>query len=172
MCGGQYLRFFLVMMTEEAVFQQVREIVARELPHSFIVDIALHRSKRSIFQILVDTDTGITMDECVLLTRRIGHWLDENNAFDFPYRMEVSSPGVDKPLKLPRQYPRNIGRTIKVQRLDGTDLSGALVSASETGIVIQPPAPVTRKKDQVQQPDPVQIEFSEIKEAKIQISFK
>lgn len=159
-------------MTEEAVFEHVREIVARELPHAFIVDIALHRSKRSLFHIAVDTDSGITMDECVLLTRRIGHWMDESNAFDFPYRMEVTSPGIDKPLRFPRQYPKNIGRGIKVLTTDGTELVGTLTLVSETGITIQPTVAISKKKTTAPPQIPVEVPFTNIKEAKIQISFK
>lgn len=81
----------------------------------FLVDVAMRGERGTkIAQVLIDTDRGITIDECAEISRALGTAIDEAGIFQGAYHLEVSSPGIDKPLRLLRQYHKNIGRPFKV----------------------------------------------------------
>ncbi|HTP14157.1 MAG TPA: ribosome maturation factor RimP [Bacteroidota bacterium] len=89
---------------------------------------------RRIIQLYVDTDEGISIAQCAELSRELGGVLDGMNAVNEPYDLEVSSPGIDKPLTLLRQYRKNVGRKFKVAYRQGDDrktLSGTLATLEE-----------------------------------------
>jgi ribosome maturation factor RimP len=131
----------------------------------FLVDIQTTDSKlRKKISVYVDTDDGISIDECSKLSQQIGTELDE--LIETAYTLEVSSPGADAPLKFTRQYIKNIGRNLKVTKTDNTELKGELTFADENLIIIQP----EKKKKTIF--EPVSIQYIDIKEAKIMISFK
>lgn len=99
---------------------------------AFLIDSAVKRmSGRELVQLFVDTERGITIDECAALSKILSSRLDEAVTGAHSYTLEVSSPGADQPLKILRQYPKHIGRLLKV-RLAGsegiTDLQGVLES--------------------------------------------
>src|SRR5919199_1422138 len=79
----------------------------------YIVDVQVvgRQAGRLKVTILLDSDTGITIDQCADISRRLGVEMDEGNFFgESAFTLEVSSPGVDFPLTFPRQFIRNIGR--------------------------------------------------------------
>jgi ribosome maturation factor RimP len=88
---------------------------------AFIVDIhILHDVQRKVVQLIVDTDSGITIGQCTELNRKIGEALELQNIIPSSYVLEVSSPDITKPLKLLRQYHKNKGRQFRVRyRKDG-----------------------------------------------------
>ena len=82
---------------------------------AFLVDVHLNRgSRRLVVQVLVETDTGITISQCAEISRRLGAALDADSRIDGAYELEVSSPGIDRPLKFLRQYSKNVGRKFRV----------------------------------------------------------
>jgi ribosome maturation factor RimP len=83
------------------------------------------------------------------------------------FSLEVSSPGLDEPLKLRRQYLKNIGRAIEVLRVDGVKNEGKLLTVTEEEIVVEEEKGKGKKKELVQHTIP----FSEIKATRIQIKF-
>jgi ribosome maturation factor RimP len=86
---------------------------------AYLVDVHLNRGhRRLVVQVLVDTDAGITIGQCAEISRRLGKILDEDTKVDGSYELEVSSPGIDRPLKLLRQYRKNVGRTFRVTKND------------------------------------------------------
>jgi ribosome maturation factor RimP len=83
---------------------------------AFLVGRAERRERgRRIIQLYVDTDEGISIGQCADLSRELGATLDGMNVLNEPYDLEVSSPGIDKPLTMLRQYKKNIGRTFTVK---------------------------------------------------------
>ncbi len=83
---------------------------------AFLVGTAERRERgRRIIQVFVDTDDGITIAQCAEISRELGAELDAQNVVNEPYELEVSSPGIEKPLKLLRQYKKNVGRKYRVQ---------------------------------------------------------
>jgi ribosome maturation factor RimP len=155
----------------EAVEQALRDLVASLFPDVFIVELALTRGPKSVLLVLVDTDEGITIDQCARISRKFSAWLEENDPFDFPFSLEVSSPGLSRPLKLPRQYQKNVGRRLKVKVIGGTSVSGLLESVSETGITLELDAKKKPKKSDTFIETHKTLAFDAIQEAKIEISF-
>ena len=86
-----------------------------EAHDAFQVELALRGERGGkIVQAFVDTDKGITIEECALISREFGQEIDREELIQGAYRLEISSPGIDKPIRLLRQYKKNIGRTYKV----------------------------------------------------------
>jgi len=82
----------------------------------FIIDIAIHGSdKGKVVEVFVDNDDGITTDLCADISRELSRALDVNDILQQRYHLVVSSPGIDRPLKYPRQYPKYIGRKVIVK---------------------------------------------------------
>jgi ribosome maturation factor RimP len=103
--------------------QKIKDLVAPILEpmQAYLVDVHIgFGDKRKIIQLFVDTDAGITIDACASISRQLGAILEADNVIEDPFVLQVSSPGATKPLKLLRQYPRNIGRKLRVRFHDGT----------------------------------------------------
>ncbi len=89
---------------------------------AFLVGHSERRERgRRILQLLVDTDEGITIAQCAEVSRDLAARLDEFNVVAEPYELEVSSPGIDKPLRILRQYKKNVGRKFVVHYWEGAE---------------------------------------------------
>ncbi|MCX7983340.1 MAG: ribosome maturation factor RimP [Bacteroidetes bacterium] len=125
----------------ETLIEQVRTCIEPILKNRniFLIDIHVRIGhKKKTVQIFVDTDTGITVEECAQLSREISHVLDSANVIESTYDLEVSSPGLDRSLQNIRQYPRNIGRTFRVKYRSGEELvsfNGVLEAVEGTTVV-------------------------------------
>ena len=140
----------------------------------FLVDIIIKPSKVSQkITILLDSDEGITIQECTSISRRLAKQLEELEVFSEAYTLEVSSPGLDQPLILLRQYRKNLGRNIKVTLKTGETVSGVLTEADEETITLQLPEPKKKSKVPVDKLSLVKnISRIDISKAVIEISFK
>ncbi|MFZ4621563.1 MAG: ribosome maturation factor RimP [Bacteroidota bacterium] len=108
--------------------------------NTYVVEVILRGERSSkVIEVYVDSDKGITLDECYQISRALAEKLDEADLISGRYRLDVSSPGLDRPLKLLRQYSKNIGRTCKV-KYTGEEKKmlqeGKLESVSDNSIVI------------------------------------
>lgn len=140
----------------------------------FIVNILIKPSKTSQkVSILVDSDEGITIQECTSISRRLAKQLEEMDLFADAYTLEVSSPGLDQPLTLVRQYRKNLGRNVKVTLKSGDILTGQLTDVQEEQITIQLPEPKKKPKVPVEPAEMIKtINLDDISKAMIEISFK
>jgi ribosome maturation factor RimP len=129
----------------------------------FLVDVLIKPGNR--VYVFIDGDHGVTIDDCVKVNRMLESNLDREVE---DYEMIVSSAGADQPLKFPRQYPKNIGRSLHLKLADDRELKGKLEQVGEDGIVIQ--ADGDKKKKIA--PAQVELKFTDISEAKVIISFK
>ena len=129
----------------------------------FILDILLNDKKVEIY---ADTDEGIKFWQCQKLSRGIEAYLDESQVLGEKYTLEVSSPGVDKPLQLYRQYPRNIGRQLKVSLTDDSIMEGTLLTVNEEKLELKVKG---AKKGMFKTKE---VLFSDIQSAKVLVSFK
>jgi ribosome maturation factor RimP len=94
--------------------------------------------RRLVLRVLVDSDHGVTLDEVAVASRAVSDALDTSDVLgDEPYTLEVSSPGVDRPLTLPRHWQRNVGRLVAVTRADGRDVAGRLVSVNDDAVELE-----------------------------------
>lgn len=84
--------------------------------------------RRRVLRVLVDRDGGLTLDDIADVSRAISRDLDADDALGpQAYTLEVSSPGVDRPLTLPRHWRRNVGRLVKVTAVDADGVSSSLL---------------------------------------------
>ena len=97
--------------------------------------------RRSVVRILVDNDAGITLDDVAEVSRAVGTALDAADEADpgllgASYVLEVSSPGVDRPLTEPRHWRRNTGRLVSVTPREGTAVAGRVVATDDSGVTL------------------------------------
>ncbi|NOZ57285.1 MAG: ribosome maturation factor RimP [Calditrichaeota bacterium] len=126
----------------ESTLEVVRGLVEPLLEREGVdlVDLELKGAPgRQVLRVFVDVDGGITIDQCVLLSRKISDLLDRKDPIPGKYRLEVSSPGVDRPLTRPRDFQRNIGREVKVDVRRGEaveQVTGKIVSVGEENLAL------------------------------------
>lgn len=78
-------------------------------------------TRNHILEIYIDNEVGITTVDCARVSRAIGEIIEEDGLIESKYRLDVSSPGIDRPLKYIQQFQRNIGRSFELQLEDETD---------------------------------------------------
>ncbi len=147
-----------------AIETKVCELIA-ELPGYFLVDISIKPTNN--IRVFVDADQGATIDQLTKINRALYRWVEENLFPGGDFSIEVSSPGLDEPLKLERQYLKNIGRNVEVLLKNGIKREGKLLSASGDEIEVEEERGHGKKKELIQH----KILKEEIKTTKIQIKF-
>lgn len=142
-----------------------------ENPAHFVVDVVLSvkpGSKRIL--VLVDGDAGISIDDCATLSRNLSEALDADSTWEDAYTLEVSTPGVDQPLKLMRQYTKNIGRAVKITLRDKTVVAGTLTAVHAEAVVVSRTPGHDKKKTREEESTPLSLD--QIDKTIVQISFK
>jgi ribosome maturation factor RimP len=158
------------MISKGKVEELINERIAELDNGLFVVELSI--SSSNVITVELDKHVGgVTVDDCISVSRNIEHNLDRE-ALDF--ELNVSSAGLDRPLRVLPQYVKNIGRTVKVVKIDGSKLEGVMTQATEAGIVIE-----NSRKEKVEGSKKKEViveqhtlPFSDIKETKIVITFK
>ncbi|MFI5160874.1 MAG: ribosome maturation factor RimP [Sphingobacteriales bacterium] len=148
----------------ELVEEKINEIGRADL---FLVSVKMLPNGKLI--ILVDGDKGIGIAECAQISRYVGFRLEEDNVIEEAYNLEVSSPGLDAPLTLPRQYVKNVGRTLVIKMADGSKREGKLSGLTEDAILVEESIKEKGKKAETVES---MIPLTQITETKVVISFK
>lgn len=149
----------------QAIEQRVLALIGAE-PEHFLVEVKIKPTNN--IKVFIDGNQGISIDKLVQYNRRLYKQLEEEQLYpDGDFSLEVSSPGLDEPLKLHRQYLKNIGRFVEVTDMEGGKLEGKLLSAAENEIVVEEQKGKGKKMELVQHTIP----FTNIKSTKIQIKF-
>ena len=154
------------MQVEKRVAALVEEKIA-DRPELFLVEVKMLPNNKLIIH--VDGDEGISIQDCVAISRHVGFHLEEENAIEQAYNLEVSSPGVGEPLKLIRQYNKNIGRTVSIKLKEGLKKEGKLLAVTENNLQIEESVKEKGKKAVAVQTD---VPFNDIIETSVLISFK
>lgn len=154
------------MNIEEQVKNLVEEKIS-DRPDLFLVDVKMHINGRLI--VLVDGDQGIGIADCAAISRFVGFRLEEDNVIEQAYNLEVSSPGVDFPLKSLRQFQKNIDRNLELKLTNGSKKEGKLLDADEEGIKIEEKIAVKGKKATFAE---TRLTYDQITEAIVLVSFK
>ncbi len=145
--------------------QKINGLIAEE-PELFLVEIRLRPTNN--IKVFIDGDQGVTIEKLAHYNRRLYRQLEEENLFpNGDFSLELSSPGLDEPLKIQRQYTKNIGRYVEVLANDGSKKEGKLISSSERGIVLEEQKGKGKKMELLQHSIP----FENIKMTKVQIKF-
>lgn len=127
----------------------------------YVEDVAVRAAgKRQLVQVAVDKDDALTLDDVAEATRVVSQALDEADPFQGAYVLEVTSPGVDRPLTLPRHWRRNAGRLVEVRRTDGTEVTGRVQSADDDGAELL-----------VTVDGQVRVEYADVAKAKVVVEF-
>jgi ribosome maturation factor RimP len=156
------------MQSRESLIKMAESLLKD--PSHFVVDVVLSTkpgSKRVL--VLVDGDQGISIDDCAELSRAMSTQLDEDDTWEDAYTLEVSTPGLDQPLKLKRQYVKNRGREVKVMTKDKQWIAGKLAEVSEDSITLL--RSMTNEKKQKEE-QTVTINFDQLEKTLVQVSFK
>jgi ribosome maturation factor RimP len=140
--------------------------VIKEDPTYFLVDVKIKPTNN--VKVFLDGDAGISIQKCAHYNRALYKLLEDSNLFpDGDFSLEVSSPGLDEPLKLQRQFQKNIGREVEVLTKDGQKIEGKMVKADEDALTLEEEKGKPKKKEIVQHVIPLDT----IKSTKIQIKF-
>jgi ribosome maturation factor RimP len=132
----------------------------------FLVDLWIKPTNN--IRVALDADGGLPIEKCVSLNRRLYKQIEEAGLYpDGNFSLEVSSPGLDEPLKMHRQYVKNISRPVEVLLQDGHTTEGVLKAVNENDIEVEETKGKNKKKEVVQHTIP----FTNIKSTKIQIKF-
>ena len=110
----------------------------------------------------IDGDNGVNIDDCIELSRAVESQLDRDEE---DFELNVSSAGADSPLKLTRQYVKNVGRDLEVVMFDGKEAEGTLENADDNGIVLR------TKGTKKQAPETLHLAYSDIKTARVVLKF-
>jgi len=151
-------------LMDEAI-QKIKELI---LPlfqgeHRHLVDLEVRgKSGSQVISVYADTKDGITLDEITRLTREINDLLDTHDVIQGVYRLDVSSPGADRPLKALWEFEKNVGRDLRVIFEDNgeeNEATGKLSSVDETRVLLK-----LKNKD-------VAIPMASIKKAQVKLKW-
>jgi ribosome maturation factor RimP len=157
----------LLLISKMITSETIRGLIENDLYEKgfFLVDIQVKPSGKIV--VLADNFKGITLDDCVSITRLIENKIDRNLE---DYELEVSSPGLDNPLKLPVQYKKNAGRFVRVVTLEGKTWEGRIKEADDEKVIIETIA--KKKKEKKKEENPahfIEIPYKAVKTAKLVI---
>jgi ribosome maturation factor RimP len=127
-------------------------------------EVAVNRAgSRSVVRVVVDSDAGLDLDAVAEVSRTVSEALDgADDVLRGAYVLEVTSPGVDRPLTAPRHWRRNAGRKVKVLRTDGREVIGRVEEAAD-----DPAGSVTLRTDR----GPVEVAYSAVRRATVEVEF-
>ncbi len=147
--------------------EKLVEEAIQENPKLFLIDLKISSDNK--INVIVDGDEGISIKECMRISRNVEHNLDRETT---DFSLEVSSPGLTEPLVNNRQYSKNLGKTLEV--ITETDkFEGELLKINNDGIVltwkVREPKPIGKGKVTVVKT--VALQFESIKQAKVKLKF-
>lgn len=154
------------MTFKEKVKHQLDQAL-QERPALFLIDLSISDAYK--ISVTLDGDNGVNLQDCIDVSRAIEQNLDREEQ---DFSLEVASAGVTSPLKLPRQFKKNIGRKLKVTTAE-EKIEATITGANETGIVLEwsarEPKQIGKGKETVQKR--AEIKYEDIKEAIVIITF-
>lgn len=160
---------FLPNMSATPVLNNIELLVNNFLgqePGYFLVEIKIKPTNN--VKVFIDGDNGMSVEKCVQFNRQLYKLIEEAGFFTpGDFSLEVSSPGIDKPLKLQRQYLKNAGREVEVVFNDGSVKTGKLLQVSANDIILEETTGKGKKAVTTQ----LVIPFSNIKTTTVQIKF-
>jgi len=132
----------------------------------FLVDMRIKPINN--FKIFLDADGGLGIEKCIKINRALYKRMEEAGMYpEGDFSLEVSSPGLDEPLKMLRQYQKNMGRMVEVVLQDGTKQEGKLIQVTAELIQLE----FTEGKGKKAEVKQMEIAFADIKQTKVLIQF-
>lgn len=166
---GRISPLFVYINFSMELGEEIRKMAEQKLsPDQFVVDVMVSARKGpKKLMVIVDGDQGFSIEDCATLSRHLSKTLDDTGLIEDNYLLEVTTPGVDFPLRLKRQYNKNIGRSLKVKTHE-RNIEGKLIDVLEDKIVVEEQVGTGKKKELVRTEVPLEI----IEKAFVQVSFK
>jgi ribosome maturation factor RimP len=150
-----------------ALKDQVSELITPALHQAgyFLEDVNIvSPGQHRIVTVIVDGESGLNLDQVTVASKLVSELLDATTFMgETPFTLEVTSPGIDRPLTLPRHFAKNVDRLLKVTKTDGIVITGRILSNTEDSVTLS----VAEKKDVKE----VVVALSDIKRATVEIEF-
>lgn len=124
-------------MTKDEQIEKISNLLEPLLAEDvFLVSIGIKPTNN--IKVYLDADTGLGIEKCIRINRALYKAVEESGMYpEGDFSLEVSSPGVDEPLKLPRQYVKNTGREVEVTLQDKTIKTGKLLAVTDEQITLE-----------------------------------
>lgn len=146
-------------MIAQELQQKIESSVGRTRAH--LIDLAVRGDRgRPVIEVYIDTADGVTTELCAEVSREISSAIESSGLIPGQYRLDVSSPGIERPLKFPWQYSKHIGRLLHLKVRSGNgeeEVRGVLAASTAEGVTLQ----VKGKSE------PVSVPFASILEARV-----
>jgi ribosome maturation factor RimP len=159
--------FYKSMMFRNKV-QELLDAALAEREHLFLIDLNINDTNK--ISITLDGDSGVNLQDCIDVSRAIENSLDREEQ---DFSLEVASAGVSSPLKLVRQFKKNVGRTLKVKTISSEEIEAELTFADDEKIILEwqarEPKKIGKGKETVSKK--LELPYNSIKEAVVIISF-
>jgi ribosome maturation factor RimP len=150
-----------------ALKDQVSELITPALHQAgyFLEDVNIvSPGQHRIVTVIVDGESGLNLDQVTVASKLVSELLDAASFMgETPFTLEVTSPGIDRPLTLPRHFSKNVDRLLKVTKTDGIVVTGRILSNTEDSVTLT----VTEKKEVKE----VVVALADIKRATVEIEF-
>src|SRR6476660_119429 len=149
----------------QAIEQKMMALIDPD-PENFLVEVKIRPGNN--IKIFVDSDRGMSIDKLAQYNRRLYRQIEESGLFpNNDFSLEISSPGLDEPLKLRRQYLKNIGRYVEIMLKNGIKTEGKLKKEKDKEVVIEEEKGNKKKKEIIQH----SLSYDDIKTTKIKIKW-
>jgi ribosome maturation factor RimP len=150
-----------------ALKDQISELITPALQQAgyFLEDVNLVTpGNHRIVTVIVDGETSLNLDQVTVASKLVSELMDEAPFMgETPFTLEVTSPGIDRPLTLPRHFAKNVSRLLKVTKTDGVVVTGRITSNNDDSVTLA----VVEKKESKE----VVVALAEIKRAVVEIEF-
>ena len=151
---------------QHLIIENFLEEYLQDIPEVFVVEIKIGAGNN--IGVFVDADNGITIEKCTKINRALYKFLEEKEVFpNNDFSIEVSSPGIEEPLLLLRQYKKNVGRTVEVTKEDNTIITGKLTHVNDNDINVE----FKEGKGNKSITKSINILLNQIRHTKVQVTF-
>ena len=167
--------FYFIHLEVFFIEEKINHLLAEKFQEEdfadcFLVNIDLHKDNK--LEVFVDSDSGLSLGKCQKISRYLEGFIDGENWLGEKYTLEVSSPDLTRPLKLKRQYKKNIGRSLEITLSDDTIKTAELKEVGEEGIKVEEIVVVKEGKKKKKMVVLTELPFDNIKKTMVVISFK
>ncbi len=168
------VKFPLFNLMDIVIEQKIQSLLQakfqeEEYADCFLIEVKHHANNK--LEVFLECDSGVTFEKCRRISRYLESYLDTEAWLGEKYVLEVSSPGVGRPLKLLRQYPLNIGRKMEVNMQQGKPKTGILVAVDDKTITLEEKVRIKEGKKKKTETIKTVIPFEEITKAVVKVSF-
>ncbi len=150
-----------------ALKDQISELISPALQQAgyFLEDInVVSPGNHRIVTVIVDGESALNLDQVTVASKLVSELVDEASFMgETPFTLEVTSPGIDRPLTLPRHFAKNVTRLLKITKSDGVVITGRITSNTDSDVTLT----VTEKKEVKE----VTVALADIKRAVVEIEF-